>query len=398
MAKLNEAARTRLMQQRTDLEKSGGGGNSKFIHMEDGDRIVVRILPAGPDGLPGVPIVEAFSRKLNKGAVSPATFGGACPISDYLDKAYKSLTKDEFKDLKTAMRVGTKYTVAVIDREDPGTTEAPIFKLLSLNQKTYDAVLMYMLDGETDDITDLIEGRDVSIRREGKDTDTVYHLKFEDRSALSDDEEYMTAVRTMLETYSIQDQFYRVDWQRLGELYRAGTGEEIPATYMEGAEEYTREAKEEKPAPSRPIQAARPVPAKPAPAKPAAAAPAKPAATAPARPAPKPAPKPAPAPPAEDQPDGNGVVLNKTRARFNDGEKDVEGVITAWNGEQGNGDQYEVKLDDGSEWNVDIPDLTILEDEPAPAPAPAPRPKPSPKAPAKPQPASAAGRLAAKRP
>jgi hypothetical protein len=294
-------------------------------------------------------------------------------------------------------------------------------------------------DGE--DITDYETGRAVVVKKEGTGLDTKWTCKFNDRAPLSDDPEFVTAVQAAMENMDVSRHIFKVDWARLGEIYRAATGDEIPPEYQDGSNEGGIVARpapaSAKPAPRQAAAApARPAPAKPAPAPAArpAAAPAKPAgpakpAAAPAKPAPakpapakpapapapapkpvpRPAPKPTPPPPADEAADSNGIVLNVTRVSFTADSGEMTGTVVQWNGDS----NYAVKDDvDGSEWNMDLADMTILEaevtqaaadeptetetpvdEQPADEPPPAPVRRPGPV-----KPGAAAPRLAARRP
>ncbi len=409
MASLSQDVRNKLLAQRASI----GHRDALFIDNKHLTRIVLRVLP-GLDGMPGVQATEIFSESLKKGATSPATHGQPCPIRDYLDNAKKKLTKEENETLRSLMKMSEKFVLAVIDMADPGTADSPTIRLFNAVPTLYDKILAFMADDDAgDDITDYDEGRNITITRTDKAGKVSWDVaKFSDRCPLSDDPAYTDKVREIMQTFDVRDKLYKVDWPRLNEIYHAATGDNIPASYMEGGEEVTT-----------PVAASRPSPRVAAPApKAAPAAPKLAAAKPPARPAPRPAPAPAPEPeqPTEGEADANGIILGVTRVSFEYVAEDqqtytAEGVVSAINAEDA--DKYDVVDNEGAPWTMAPADMTILEEpaaEPEPAPAPAPRapiartaaPKPAAAAPAaKPpagkmplKPASATSQLARRRP
>lgn len=365
------------------------------------EKAKLRFLPVAAGETPGKEYTSYYCERLKKGSTSPVTFGLKCPIFDFFAKLkVGNFTKEE-KDAayNTVKRTG-EFWMPVIDMADIGTADQPNIRLLRAKKTVYTQVIHRMVDEEIgEDITDLVEGRPAYIKKSGQKLDTEWHVTWMDPGPVSDDPDYITNLAAIMETFDVASKFYAVKWDELDEIYQELTGEPIPEHYknQDGAQAEAVPASTA----GTGVPAGKKTAAKPAAAKPAAAAPktapktaAKPAAAAPAPVAEE-------AAPVSDEPDANGIIMGRTRAKMVVDDVEMIGVVTLWNEAD---DTYDVTVTDeaGKEdiYGCKIDDFEILpEEEAAPAPTPAvvkkgPAKKAAPAA-AAPAPAAAAPKPAA---
>lgn len=304
MAKVSDALRQRLLNQKKQMSTGIIIDNKAF------EKGLFRVLPRGGD-VPGVEYISMYCERIKKGSTSPRTFGLKCPVMDYFD-SLKTADKDVREAAYNTVRTSREYWMAVLDREDMGTTESPNIRILRAKRTVNQAILDRMLDDDDgEDITDLVEGRDIRIKKEGQKLDTEWKVTILDAKPISDDEEFIAAVQAAAEAFDLTQKFFAVKWDELAEIYTQLTGEEMPESY--------RDQKPETPKGSGKTTATKPAATKAAPAKPAAA---------------KPGPKKAAEPePEVAETDDNGITFGVTRVKLVIDDQEVFGVVTLWDGD-----------------------------------------------------------------
>lgn len=377
MPAVNTALRERLKNRQQSLSSSFIIENKTFT------KGVYRILRNyDTNEEPGFKYQSYYSKQLECGTASPENSGLKCPIADYLTNLKNTAGKDDNDIAWKSVQPSTEYWIAVLDMENLGDAEKPGLRIFRAKRTVYDLILQQMLDADAgSDVCDLEEGRDCVIRKTGAMLDTKWQVSWKSDAAISDDADFVEAVRKVANELSVPSKFYAVDWDKLGQLYTNLTGEEMPAHYreQEGAES---------PAKSKASPAAK---GKVAPAAKAKAAPAK------AKPAPQEdsteqtADEPADAGAGGDP--AEGIVVGTTRVSFVGESGDtVEGRVVGYTAE---GEEYDVEDAGGEIWSMGLTDFTVLEDAPAPKAGPkkkvaAPAPAATKAAPAKAAPAKAA--------
>ena len=289
------------------------------------------------------------------------SFGLKCPIDDYLTELKATAGKEDNDLAWKAVKPSTEYWMAVLDMENPGDATKPGVRIFRAKRTLYDQILAQMLDADAgSDICDPEEGRDAVVKKEGQKLDTKWTVVWKSDAAVSDDPDFIEAVRNLANTLIVPNKFYAVDWDNLAKLYENLTGNDMPDSYreQEGAE-----SKAEAPAKAAPKTAAKVAP--------------KPAAKAPAKVAPKKA-APAPEPEAEageenteaatDAPEGGealhpdpatlGITIGTTVVEFvgESGDK-VEGKVVAHEATTGD---YDVEDSTGEIWTMGVSDFTVL--------------------------------------
>lgn len=384
--KISPELRARLIGQKKAM------GSGLIINNKNFVKGIFHILPAKAGETPGMEYLSFFCRGLGIGTTSPKTFGLRCPIMDYKDKLSVSGTKEERDAAYKAVNIKTDYWTAVVPQDDLGTVQAPNLRIFRAPKRVYEAIISRMVDDDIgEDVTDLLNGRPCMIKKSGSDKDTKWTLDFLDRQPISDDPEYIDAIQALVDSLTITQKFFRVDWDKLEKIYTALTGEDMDPSYreQEGADAGTAGNDDDHTSPevapsatsvSRP--AARPTakPTTPAARTPAATKPA----AAPVRRTPPPPPEPPPAP----EPDENGILLGETQVQFKDetGE-DVYGTVMKLEDDG----KYEVLIPEGEPgagvWTVAVDEFVILESAQEPEEL---QPEPEPVAPKGPQRRSAA--------
>ena len=192
-----------------------------------------RLLPCF-DELPGKEYVSVYYVSAKKSTTSPKTWGLPDPIIDILDEARREKSKEEIEAINKVVRVQREYWVPVIDRANPGTPENPNIRIFRAKPKyVYQPIVDAMLDDDDgEDITDPVEGRDIRVKKEGKELSTEWSVKFLDRTPLHDDKKMLDAIVEAAKTFDVARYFYAVDKALMQQIYMHLTGEDIPEKYM----------------------------------------------------------------------------------------------------------------------------------------------------------------------
>jgi len=280
-----------------------------------------RLIPPQEGMTPGVENIKIFVNPMERGTSSPASWGYPCPIIDALEVFKCKATKDAKEEMYNTVRVTREWWFTGIDKEAPGTPDNPNILILPGTEGIYAQVLDQLIgeegedEDESNDITDVYEGQDIWISKEGAGLDTKWRTKFLPPSPISRDEDYVAAIIEAAATFDVKEHFYRVDAEVLQVAYTLVSGKKgIPKEYMEGIEACSRPG---------------PVPS---------------------------APKSMDAPVAEFAKPKPKIVIGKTRVSF---VCPMEGVVTGeW--KDGNGKAvYEVIDDTGNAWTVPKTRVTV---------------------------------------
>ena len=135
---------------------------SVFFKPDEGDTDI-RIVPS-KDGDPLKEIHFHYNVWEHKGGIMcpKRNFGEACPICEFASTLWKegvATNDEESKKLAKSLFVRQRYfsPVVVRGREDEG------IKMYGYGKKVYDLLLVYILDPEYGDITDLQTGTDITL-------------------------------------------------------------------------------------------------------------------------------------------------------------------------------------------------------------------------------------------
>lgn len=183
-----DAIRNKLQQMQQSNTGSGGSKSSEFIWKPTVGKTQVRIVPYMFDK--NNPFQELyFHYEIGKRTmVSPISFGRPDPIVEFSDKLKKSKDKDDFK---LAKKIEPKFRVyvPVIIRglEHEGV------KFWSFGKQIYTELLSIISDPDYGDITDLMNGRDITVEyiaaeKEGAFPTTTVRVKPNTSPATSDKE------------------------------------------------------------------------------------------------------------------------------------------------------------------------------------------------------------------
>ena len=154
---------------RTMKENLGKKGKNEYWKPEDGKN-VIRVLPA----VEGDEFYKEVYTHYNVGADEKAVICAKteerdCPICAELEKLKKGSKSD--KELADSMRCKKAYYIQIITPDDPDTP-----KLYPAPQTVFKAILDIILDPDYGDITDIEEGREITIERTGKGMKTKYSI------------------------------------------------------------------------------------------------------------------------------------------------------------------------------------------------------------------------------
>ncbi len=243
--------REQLLKQRQGL-KSGG----VLIDNKDLTKLTWRSLPIDPNateiklGKDYISIYLEMGPKEKFLSTSPQTWGLKCPVIEALNAKRASLTKDGKEALRKEMRDSKEVWIPGIDQVDPGTAANPNFRILRGKSTVTSQMLDHMLttasSDEIDDITDVEEGRDVLITKSGAGRDTEWKCKFLDRSPISDDPDYVEAVKAKAPEFDVAEHFYKIDLDAYKAMYTYLTGEEeLPEETMEAIAPYCKKDSED---------------------------------------------------------------------------------------------------------------------------------------------------------
>ena len=136
--------------------------NSVWFKPQEGEQ-VIRIVPA-PDGDPLREMHFHYNVGEHKGGIlcPKRNFGERCPICDFASSVWKdgvNNNDEESKKLAKSLFVRGRYFSPVIVR---GQEEEGV-KVYGYGKKAYELLLGYILDPEYGDITDSLEGTDITL-------------------------------------------------------------------------------------------------------------------------------------------------------------------------------------------------------------------------------------------
>jgi hypothetical protein len=361
--KVSAALRERLLGQKQGM--SGG----RIINNKNFQKGRFRIVPVGDEEVPGKEYLSIYCEAIGKkGTTSPRTFGLACPVLDHRDKVYRTGDKDEKEHVRNIITVQGEYWMGVFDREDMGTAENPNIRILRGKRTVYEAIIAYMVDEDDgEDITDPTAGRDIRVRKEGSGTDTRWHVKFLDREPISEDDDENEQYAAAAAGFDPATSFFDVDWEVLGSIYEALTGEEVPDHYLE--------QKPTKTTSKKPAKDAEPDEDEPEAEEPEEAEPTSEATGAEA-----------------------SIVEGETIVEFESDDEMVQGVVVKVYQDDEDDEVFDVQTGDDPEedtWTVYPGDVTVVEEaepEPEPAPKKAAKKKKKKKSPGKKKPSGKGGK------
>ena len=154
-----ELMRKKLAQLRGEFE---GKENSPWFKPDEGDQDI-RIVPT-PDGDPLKEMYFHYNVGEHKGGIvcPKRNFGEACPICEFASSLWKegtSTNDEESKKLAKSLFVRARYFSPVVIRG----REAEGVKFYGYGKRAYENLLGYILDPDYGDITDPLEGTDISL-------------------------------------------------------------------------------------------------------------------------------------------------------------------------------------------------------------------------------------------
>lgn len=148
---------SKIREKLTQLKSGSGGGNKSLFKPKPG-KTVVRILPnKHQDDFPFVEL--KFHYEVAKGSVlSPEVFGERDPINEFAEKLKNTGSKEDFA-MGRKIEAKERIYVPILVRGE----EADGVKFWGFGKTIYEQLLSIMDDSDYGDITDLKNGRDVTI-------------------------------------------------------------------------------------------------------------------------------------------------------------------------------------------------------------------------------------------
>lgn len=142
--------------------ENSGDGNSIWFKPDDGDTDI-RIVPTS-DGDPLKEVFFHYNVGDHRGGVMcpKRNFGENCPICEFASQLWREgvdNNDEESKKLAKSLFVRTRYFSPVIVRE----REEEGIKVYGYGKQAYELLLGYILDPEYGDITDTLEGTDITL-------------------------------------------------------------------------------------------------------------------------------------------------------------------------------------------------------------------------------------------
>lgn len=148
------------LQSEKKKQSSSSSYNKELIWKPEADgKYVIRIVPYAHDtSMPFIELLHYYNLKGKIGYLSPASFGDPDPILEFTDKLKQSSEKEDRK-LAYGMqpKLRTYAPVLVRGEEEKGV------RFWGFGKTVYEQLLTYMADDDYGDITDLSEGRDITI-------------------------------------------------------------------------------------------------------------------------------------------------------------------------------------------------------------------------------------------
>jgi hypothetical protein len=186
MAKMSKAEKLAALREKMSQQDLGGGGAGYFSPKIG--RNVIRIMPeVGDMDFFFQPVGRHYFPDNNNVYCPDFTSEGEldCPVCEIVDELRRSKDKAS-KKLAEGLGRRRSWWMNVIDRNNPGA--GPL--IFTPGVTVFNSVISLINDPDYGDITDLEEGTDIVIEREGQGLDTSYEVKPRRKeSPLSDDEE-----------------------------------------------------------------------------------------------------------------------------------------------------------------------------------------------------------------
>ena len=179
------------------LRGEGSAENSVWFKPQEGEQ-VIRIVPTN-DGDPLKEMFFHYNVGEHKGGIlcPKRNFGERCPVCDFASSVWKDGVEnndDESKKLAKSLFVRARYFSPVVVRGQ----EAEGVKVYGYGKKAYELLLGYILDPEYGDITDSLDGTDITLVYTKPTTPGAYpqtSLKMRrSTSTLLDDQEAIPAL------------------------------------------------------------------------------------------------------------------------------------------------------------------------------------------------------------
>ena len=211
MAELSKKLRKKLEARKAKLKERGSGN---LIFLKAGDELRCRIKPVGAENEFGIEVRQFYLGSEIKGVISPITFGEPCSIMETFEELKASSDSDDV-ELANTFQPRSRYLIsAVVYKDTKGKKVDPDAskKMIMLTNGMYEDLVDLFLDDEWGDFTDVEDGYDVKLSREGSGkTDTVYSVKPMKNTPTPkeyrDDIDLEEMVREMIPTYEATEGF-----------------------------------------------------------------------------------------------------------------------------------------------------------------------------------------------
>lgn len=175
MGELSPELKKKMLRRKKKLKEKQEGFS--FVFIKANTTIRVRALPVGADQEPGMEVVSFYIGKSR--IISPASFGEKCALVRYHDKLKASEDEDD-KELASKLKPKQMFVIPVIKYTDLKGKEVDKktgVKLMLLNPGQYQEIVNHFLDSDWGDPTDVKNGYDFKMTREGSTQfDTRYSM------------------------------------------------------------------------------------------------------------------------------------------------------------------------------------------------------------------------------
>ena len=178
MPKISDAMRAALLGQRKNM---GSGG---FVDDKNFTKDTFRIVPP-PEGclFIGIDVYNVFVAGSKKSYISPRTFGLMDPVCDILDE-FRLRDKKKSEAANKVVNYSRQYWMGVLPRSNPGDASKVHLQVWKARGVPYRQIID-RAEEDGSDITDLKEGRDIVVKKEGTNTSTEWKITlFHDKSSV----------------------------------------------------------------------------------------------------------------------------------------------------------------------------------------------------------------------
>lgn len=180
-------------------DKVGGGGGGNFFKLPDGTT-EVRVLPAideedawyYPTAYHYVNNKYVYCRKYME---DDDAFCPVCSHASKLWKKYKDTNDERIAEEAKSLFAKQQFLCNVVVRNQEGDKVA----VIQMPKGVKDDLVSICLDDSYGDITNPVKGRDIAIKRSGKNKATKYQTMVRDRSLLAGDEDEPTEAAELIE-------------------------------------------------------------------------------------------------------------------------------------------------------------------------------------------------------